>query len=546
MTPEEAADLQVWEHRLAAIAEEMGALLERAALSPNIRERRDSSCALFDELGQLVAQAAHIPVHLGSIGLAVRAAIADGPPAGAILLNDPYAGGTHLPDLTLVLPVRRAARVLGYVACRAHHADVGGATPGSMGVARTIEDEGVRIPPTPLPARLAADDPATRALLGGMRALDERIGDLAAQRAACELGARRLLELGDRHGDDVVAERGAALRAYAARLMRAALRELPDGRWAFADALDDDGVTAQGPAALAEFGSEGIVIRVVITKRGDTVSVDFSDSSAMVAGPVNAPFAVTVAAVLYCFRLLLPRGAPTNDGLLEPIDLECPAGSVVAADYPAPVAGGNVETSQRIVDVVLGALARAIPQRIPAASAGSMSNLALGGSDWAYYETIPGGAGASAAGPGARALQTHMTNTRNTPIEELEHALPLRVRRYAVRAGSGGQGSRGRRGGDGVIRELELTAPATVSLLADRRRFQPYGLGGGEPGAPGEDWHAPVDGTAVRLASKTTFAAAAGDIIRVLTPGGGGWGDPRSDLGFSKAKLMAGEITKIS
>jgi len=546
LTPEEAADLQVWEHRLAAIAEEMGALLERAALSPNIRERRDSSCALFDELGQLVAQAAHIPVHLGSIGLAVRAAIADGPPAGAILLNDPYAGGTHLPDLTLVLPVRRAARVLGYVACRAHHADVGGATPGSMGVARTIEDEGVRIPPTPLPARLAADDPATRALLGGMRALDERIGDLAAQRAACELGARRLLELGDRHGDDVVAERGAALRAYAARLMRAALRELPDGRWAFADALDDDGVTAQGPAALAEFGSEGIVIRVVITKRGDTVSVDFSDSSAMVAGPVNAPFAVTVAAVLYCFRLLLPRGAPTNDGLLEPIDLECPAGSVVAADYPAPVAGGNVETSQRIVDVVLGALARAIPQRIPAASAGSMSNLALGGSDWAYYETIPGGAGASAAGPGARALQTHMTNTRNTPIEELEHALPLRVRRYAVRTGSGGQGSRGRRGGDGVIRELELTAPATVSLLADRRRFQPYGLGGGEPGAPGEDWHAPVDGTAVRLASKTTFAAAAGDIIRVLTPGGGGWGDPRSDLGFSKAKLMAGEITKIS
>ncbi|MCC6995800.1 MAG: hydantoinase B/oxoprolinase family protein [Deltaproteobacteria bacterium] len=528
----------------------MGALLERAALSPNIRERRDSSCALFDELGQLVAQAAHIPVHLGSIGLAVRAAISgpDGPPAGAVLLNDPYAGGTHLPDLTLVLPVRRGARVLGYVACRAHHADVGGATPGSMGVARTIEDEGVRIPPTLLPARLAADDPATRALLGGMRALDERIGDLAAQRAACELGARRLLELGDRHGDDVVAARGAALRAYAARLMRAALRELPDGRWAFADALDDDGVTAQGPGALAEFGSEGVVIRVVISKLGDTVSVDFSDSSAMVAGPVNAPFAVTVAAVLYCFRLLLPRGAPTNDGLLEPIDLECPTGSVVAADYPAPVAGGNVETSQRIVDVVLGALARAIPQRIPAASAGSMSNLALGSAagDWAYYETIPGGAGASAAGPGARALQTHMTNTRNTPIEELEHALPLRVRRYAVRAGSGGQGSRGRRGGDGVIRELELTAPATVSLLADRRRFQPYGLGGGEPGAPGEDWHAPVDGTAVRLPSKTTFAAAAGDIIRILTPGGGGWGDPRSDLGFSKAKLLAGEISKIS
>ena len=381
MTPEQAADLQVWEHRLAAIAEEMGALLERAALSPNIRERRDSSCALFDELGQLVAQAAHIPVHLGSIGLAVRAAISgpDGPPAGAVLLNDPYAGGTHLPDLTLVLPVRRGARVLGYVACRAHHADVGGAAPGSMGVARSIEDEGVRIPPTPLPERLAADDPATRALLGGMRALDERIGDLAAQRAACELGARRLLELGDRHGDDVVAARGAALRAYAARLMRAALRELPDGRWAFADALDDDGVmVTQGPGAAAEFGSEGIVIRVVITKRGDTVSVDFSDSSPMVAGPVNAPFAVTVAAVLYCFRLLLPRGAPTNDGLLEPIDLECPAGSVVAADYPAPVAGGNVETSQRIVDVVLGALARAIPQRIPAASAGSMSNLALG------------------------------------------------------------------------------------------------------------------------------------------------------------------------
>jgi N-methylhydantoinase B len=518
---------------LAAIADEMGIALKRAAFSPNIKERRDYSCALFDAAGRLMAQAAHIPVHLGSTALAVRAvmeqvALADGETA---IVNDPFAGGTHLPDVTLVAPVFLDGERLAWTACRAHHADVGGRAPGSMpmptsgaelpeaeevevsvgararGRARpgvTIDDEGVRLPPTRL------TDEGMRQFAAASRAPVERLGDLAAQRAAIAVGRRRLVELARRHGAEPLAQVAAALSGYTARLMRAALGAIPNGSYAFADSLDDDG--AGGPE---------VAIRVQLTIDGERARVDFSDSDDQVAGALNAVWPVTVASVLYAFRLLLPEDAPTNEGLQEPLTVIAPAGSVVNARPPAAVAAGNVETSQRIVDAVLGALAQALPGRIPAASAGTMSNLLVGGDGWAYYETIAGGAGGGPAGDGASAIQTHMTNTRNTPVEVLEHALPLRVLRYAIRRGSGGGGRHA--GGDGVVRELELAAPATLTLVGERRRRPPYGLAGGGPGALGEDTLRRDERT-VRLPGKCSFAGRAGDRLTIATPGGGGWG----------------------
>jgi N-methylhydantoinase B len=486
------AELEVWNHRLAQVAEEMGVALGRAALSPNIKERRDYSCALFDAHGRLVAQAAHIPVHLGSTALSVAAvlqALALGPGDVAIV-NDPYAGGTHLPDVTLV----RAAfaddgRLLGFVANRAHHADVGGAAPGSMPVgvraagdglpeaeetpvamapryahepsggltthAVTIDDEGLRLPPQLLTEAVVAQ------LCAVARAPDERRGDLMAQSAALEVGCRRLAALAATHGAETLAARGQALIGYAESLLRAAIRQIPPGIYAFADSLDDDGA-----------GSNDVGVRVLVQVEGDQATVDFSDSDPEVAGPLNAVYAVTLSATVYAFRLLLPEDAPTNHGLYLPLEVIAPDGCVLAATPPRAVAAGNVETSQRVVDVVLGALAQALPAKIPAASAGTMSNLLIGDDERAYYETIGGGAGASPSAAGASALQTHMTNTRNTPIEVLEQTMPLRVTRYARRRGSGGGGLHA--GGDGIVRELELLAPATVTLLGERR-LRPLG-----------------------------------------------------------------------
>ena len=555
------AALEIWNHRLAQIAEEMGIALRRAAFSPNIKERRDYSCAIFDAGGRLVAQAAHIPVHLGSTPLSVQAVIerlqlSDGETA---IVNDPYAGGTHLPDVTLVAPVHApsGARV-GWVACRAHHADVGGSTPGSMPVGVrplgdalpeaealppavgpkyldttlasaltyrpvTIDEEGLRLPPCKL------TDEVERRFCAAGRGADERAGDLAAQRAAIEVGRRGILSLVAAEGEATLAAREAALIDYTARLLRAQIAAIPDGFYAFADSLDDDGA-----------GRNDVAIRVTLIIAGDQATIDFSDSDDEVDGPLNAVYAVTLSSVMYAFRLLLPEETPTNQGLYEPLTVIAPEGCVLNARPPRAVAAGNVETSQRIVDVVLGALSQALPDRIPAASAGTMTNLLFGTSEWAYYETIAGGAGGAPTGPGASAIQTHMTNTLNTPIEALEHALPVRVVRYALRTGSGGGGVNP--GGDGVVREVELLADAEVTLVSERRRRPPYGLSGGGPALVGEDLLTRGERT-VRLPGKVSFAGRAGDRLVIATPGGGGFGDPIKKKFW--ASVLSGELMKL-
>jgi N-methylhydantoinase B len=557
---EDAAALEIWNHRLAQIAEEMGLALERAAFSPNIKERHDDSSAVFDADGRLVAQAADIPVHLGSMPLSVaavleRVELAEGDIA---IVNDPFAGGTHLPDVTLVAPVFEGGRRIGFVANRAHHADVGGATPGSMPVGTsapkdelpeaeslppavgpeyaefttpsnlrhrpvTIDEEGLRLAPQKLTAEVEARFAAAS------RGALERRGDLAAQKAGIALGRRRLLELARRVGTDELEARARALTDYAARLMRARIAAIPDGVYAFADSLDDDGA-----------GTRDVAIRVLVEIEGDRARVDFSDSDEEVRGSLNAVYAVTLSAVVYAFRLLLPEDAPTNQGLYEPIEVIVPEGSVLAARPPRAVAAGNVETSQRIVDVVLGALSQALPELVPSASAGTMSNLLLGGADWAYYETIGGGAGGGPSGPGASCVQTHMTNTLNTPVEALERALPVRVLTYARRRGSGGGGVQP--GGDGIVRELELLEPAQVTVIGERRRRPPYGLSGGGPGGVGEDT-VTRDGRTVRLPGKISFAARAGDRLRIATPGGGGFGDPIKKKFW--ASVLSGEPLKL-
>jgi N-methylhydantoinase B len=513
--------LEIAHHRLASIAEEMGVVLGRTALSPNIKERRDYSCAVFDGRGSLVAQAAHIPVHLGSTPLAVRSVlgrVAMGPGDVAIV-NDPFAGGTHLPDVTLVAPVfiAGARRPFAYVANRAHHADIGGMSPGSMPLATEIFQEGFRLPPVRLVAAGRLVEDVVALFLANTRVPAEREGDLMAQWAALRVGAERLRGLASNHGLARIAREMRALQAYSAVLMRATLAALPAGTYHASDVLDDDGL-----------GATRLRIAVAITIGRGRARIDFTGTARQTRGPVNANLAVTRSAVLYVFTALAPEAIPPNDGLGRPLTIVAPPGSIVDARFPAAVAGGNVETSQRIVDVLLRALARAAPDRIPAASAGSMNNVALGGAvgdrAFAYYETLAGGAGAGPQGPGASALHTHMTNTMNTPVEALEAYYPLLVRRYAVRRGSGGRGRYA--GGDGVVREIEFLAPAELTLLAERRRVPPWGLRGGGPGATGRDWLV-RDGRARRIPAKTTLAVGPGDRVRIETPGGGGFGRPR-------------------
>jgi N-methylhydantoinase B/oxoprolinase/acetone carboxylase alpha subunit len=524
MTPD-PIELEVMKHLLQAVPLEMGEALARSAFSPNIRERRDLSCAIFSGRGELIAQAAHIPVHLGSTPRSVHAAIEAAPrlrsggarPGDVILLNDPYAGGTHLPDLTLVSPVfLEEPSPAFWVACRAHHADVGGATAGSMGLARTIFEEGLRLPPVLL-VREGTLDPSVLAIfLANTRGEAERRGDLLAQAAANRLGAERLVELVARHGRERVERSIVALADYAGALLRERLRAIPPGRYSFADALDDDG-TGSGP----------IRIQVELRIADGAVEVDFTGTAPEVEGPLNANEAVTASAVLYCFRTLLDAECPENAGLERPIKLIAPPGTVVNARFPRAVAGGNVETSQRIVDVVLGALAQALPGEIPAASQGSMNNLAIGGLGrdgvaYAYYETLAGGEGASLGHAGASGVHTHMTNTQNTPIEVLEQAYPFVVERTSIRRGSGGDGRF--RGGDGVVREVRVLAAATATLLAERRRSGPFGLAGGSPGAPGRDTVTRASGVVEPIPSKARVELAPGDTIRIETPGGGGFG----------------------
>ena len=519
----DAIALEIANHRLAAIAEEMGVVLGRTALSPNIKERRDYSCAVFDARGGLVAQAAHIPVHLGSTPLSVRAAIAGSPieRGDVVILNDPFAGGTHLPDVTTVAPVYlpRATKPFAYVANRAHHADIGGMAPGSMPLATEVFQEGFRLPPVRLVVGGRMNHDVLALFLANTRVSSEREGDLMAQWAALRVGAERLGELVGRvGGPSALARQMASLQDYSAALMAASLRTLPPGTYRAHDVLDDDGL-----------GTENVRIAVAITIRGGRARIDFRGTAPQTRGPLNANLAVTRSAVLYVFTALASEAIPPNEGLIRPLRIDAPEGSVVNALFPAAVAGGNVETSQRIVDVLLRALAAAAPDRIPAASSGSMSNVALGGvaagRSFAYYETIAGGAGGGPDGPGSSGVHTHMTNTLNTPIEALEAYYPLRIHRYALRPRSGGRGRHP--GGAGIVREIEFLTPATVTLLAERRRSRPYGLRGGEPGAAGADYLV-RDGRARRLASKVTLDVEAGDRLRVETPGGGGFARPRA------------------
>jgi len=512
---------EVFRHLFISVPEEMGIALERTAFSPNIKERRDHSCALFDAEGLLVAQAAHIPVHLGAFPLMMARIVPlfAWRPGDVVICNDPFAGGTHLPDISLVSPVFTASgRRAGFVANRAHHADVGGAYPGSMAATTEAFQEGVIIPPVKLYDRGRPNEAVLALLLRNVRTPEERRGDLAAQLAANRTGIRRLQALLERYGPREVRLRIGEARSRAGAAVRTLLAGFPAGRFRFTDWLDDDG-----------HGSGPLPICVQVGVEEGRLAFDFAGTAPPQRGPVNAPLAVTHSAVYYALICLLGEEVPVNAGTFGAVEVRVPEPSLVNARPPSAVAGGNVETSQRIVDALFGALAQALPERIPAASQGTMNNVTLGGihpetgEAWAYYETIGGGSGASPAGAGISGVHCHMSNTRNTPVEALEYHYPLRVRRYALREGSGGTGRHP--GGAGVIRELELLAPATVTLLADRRGRGPYGLAGGGAGRPGVN-ACLSDGEWRAAPAKGTLELPAGAVLHIETPGGGGWGEP--------------------
>ncbi|HEX3085051.1 MAG TPA: hydantoinase B/oxoprolinase family protein [Pyrinomonadaceae bacterium] len=540
MTKFDPTTLEIYRALYTSVAEEMGVTLRRTSFSPNIKERRDYSCAVFDSSGRVIAQGDHMPVHLGSMPMAVAAALREVTiePGDVVAVNDPFAGGTHLPDVTLVMGVftersevrgQRSAKnkllhptpyplpPLFFVANRAHHADIGGATPGSMGLATDVYGEGVRIPPIRIVrgGEFCAD--VMKLILTNVRSSEERRADFAAQIGALKTGEMRLLEIVARRGENEVRDYAQHLISYSARMMRRAISDIPDGSYEAADALDDDGIS-----------DREIPIRVRITIKGERARVDFTGSSPQVAGAVNAVEAITASAVSYCFRCLVATDVPASAGLMEPIEVIAPKGTVVNAAHPASVAGGNVETSQRVVDTVFKALARAIPDRIPAASQGTMNNLTIGGIDprtgreFSYYETVAGGMGARPDADGMNSTHTHMTNSLNTPAEALEYAYPLRVREYRIRKGSGGKGKH--KGGAGTIREIETLAHSQMALLSDRRKRPPYGLHGGDDGECGRTFLIRRKGKKEKLTSKGNWQMEAGDRVRIETPSGGGFG----------------------
>jgi N-methylhydantoinase B len=537
--------LEVYRHLFSAIAEEMGVILRKASYSPNIKERRDFSCAVFDSNGNMIAQAAHIPVHLGSMPLSVTSAIHHFSeeskvtkinyafqnddnqslisPGDVIILNDPFAGGTHLPDITLITPIFIQAeassdvyKLIGFVASRAHHSDIGGISPGSMPIAREIYQEGLRIPPIKLFEKGKLNQNVLDLILMNVRTPIERYGDLFAQYAANQRGVSRFLELVGTKGEEEISHYMRQLLAYTERITRNLINSIPDGIYAYTDYLDDDG-----------FNKEPIAISVQISIMGDQAIVDFSGSAPQQIGSINAVYAITVSCVYYVFRCLVDMDVPNNSGSLVPITVIAPEGSVVNAMSPSAVAGGNVETSQRIVDVLLGALAQALPDKVPAASQGTMNNVTIGGWDlennqpFAYYETIGGGMGARPTMDGLSAVHTHMTNTLNTPIEALEFNYPLRILRYEIRRKSGGMGKC--HGGDGIRRDIQMRVDGQLSLLTERRTIQPYGLKGGSDGAKGENFL--IKGDLIKkLAGKGSYHISKDDIISIRTPGGGGYG----------------------
>jgi N-methylhydantoinase B len=514
MVTPDAVELELARHRFGSIADEMGTVLRRTAYSPNIKERDDCSAALFVGGGELLAQAEHIPVHLGSMPASVQAIIeAFGESLeleSQYAVNDPFHGGTHLNDLTLVRPVARDGELIGWVANRAHHADVGGIAPGSMPAsATTLTEEGHVVAPCFAVRRGEWVAEFLDPLLAATRTPTERLGDLSAQLGANEVGAARLVELAEKYGPIGYATITDALLAYGERRIRAALAELPDGTFEFADHVEDAG------GALRR-------IAVTVSIDGSDLHADFHGSDSQVRGNINAVEAVTVSCLYYAIRVATDPSIPANGGCYRPLTIDAPRGTLVNANPPAAVAAGNVETSQRIADVLLGALAQANPQRVPAASQGTMNNVLIGSETFAYYETLGGGQGARPGRDGQSGVHTGMTNTKNTPIESLALHYPFRVVAYHLRRGSGGSGQY--RGGDGIVRELEFVEPATVSLMGDRRITQPWGLHGGGPAGCGEDWLIRTTGERVRLPAKVTVDVGAGERLRVLTPGGGGWG----------------------
>ena len=519
---QKAVEREVFKHVYSSVAEEMGVRLQRSAFSPNIKERRDFSCAVFDEAGRLVAQAAHIPIHLGSMPLSVEACrrCLTFEPGDVAVLNDPFHGGTHLPDITVVSPVFVGNdRLLGFVANRAHHADVGGMSPGSMPLSRELYQEGVIIPPVKLVEAGNVNQALWDLFLANVRTPRERAGDLQAQLAANRIGGQRLGELVSRYGVERVRDNMAGLLAYSEQLTMHGIRQLPNGTYRYEDVLDDDGLE-----------NRPIPIAVAVTIRDEDVEVDFEGSAPQCEGSVNAVYAITVSATAYVFRCLLGLDIPGNSGCMRPIHVRAPEGSVVNARFPAAVAAGNVETAQRIVDVLLGALAQTCPDRVPAASQGTMNNVIIGGWDcekqrpFAYYETLGGGMGAGADSPGASGIHSHMTNTMNTPVEALEYAYPFRISRYVIREGTGGAG--GHAGGNGITREIEFLQGAQVTIISDRRQSRPFGLAGGGAGQSGRNVLI-RKGKEKTLLGKTELVVKKGDQLRIETPGGGGYGESR-------------------
>jgi N-methylhydantoinase B/oxoprolinase/acetone carboxylase alpha subunit len=514
-------EFEIFKNLFVSIAEEMGVTLCRTGFSPNIKERLDYSCAIYDGRGQTIAQGDHMPVHLGAMPLSVRAAIdhVAMEPGDVVMLNDPFRGGTHLPDITLVAPVflSRSGPPAFYVANRAHHSDVGGMSPGSMPLAREVYQEGLIIPPVRLVRRGEIVPDVLALVLANVRTPDEREGDLTAQIAANRVGERRLREAVAKYGRRKVDHYAAAAQDYTERVLRHTISRIPDGEYRFEDVLDDDG-----------FARRRIAIRAAVRIAGSSAEIDFTGSDPQTEGGVNANFAITLSASLYAFRCLVTDDVLYNEGIARPLRVIAPEGSIVNATRPAAVAGGNVETSQRITDVVLGALARALPEVIPAASQGTMNNVTLGGVDprtgrrFAYYETLGGGMGGRNGLPGLSGVHCHMSNTRNTPVEAIEHYLPVRICRYGLRRGSGGAGRFP--GGDGLVREYEAFTETEITVLSERRTERPWGVVGGSPGASGVNVVIRRDGRVEPLGAKARVRLAAGDRLRIETPGGGGYG----------------------
>jgi len=523
-------EITIFKNIFQSISDEMGKILQYSAFSPNIKERKDFSCALFTESGESFAFGTHIPVHLGAMPLSVKAALSeiDFAEGDMVILNDPFRGGTHLPDITLIAPVFHNGRLVFFTANRAHHSDVGGMRAGSMPLSSEIFQEGLIIPPVKLLKQGRTDDEVLHMILANVRTPEERRGDLMAQIAANKRGIQRLNENIEKYGFENISRYSRYLIDYTEKLFRSLIKEIPDGKYEFSDYLDDDG-----------FDTKEIEIKVVIEVEDDQLLIDFTGSSGQVKGGINTNAAVTYSSILYVLTTLLDEEIPINSGIMRPVDLVLPPDSIINASKPCGLAGGNVETSQRIVDVLIGALAQACPGLLPAASQGTMNNISFGGNGFAYYETIGGGAGAGPSYHGESGVHSHMTNSLNTPVEALEIAFPVQIENYSLRKNSGGTGRF--KGGDGLIRTYKFLKNAHVSILSERRANRPYGLQGGEPGFPGENLliknQAPADtgkesrnsentGTEspINLGSKINIEIDSGDVLVIKTPGGGGYG----------------------